>query len=211
MQLALQTAVAERTAFVPASASLKLEKHRPVFVAGDQADRFFEVESGAVMVYRLLDDGRRQVVEVVFPGHICGLAKGDEHEFCGETLMPTALRSFKRSALGQSDILRARVVDSLQRQLAALHDHTVSLGRKTAEERICTLILRLQEQGGDRCDAVELPMSRTEIADYLGLTLETVCRTITQLVRRKVLAPGASRSKIVVPNIERLRTAACAA
>jgi CRP-like cAMP-binding protein len=163
------------------------------------------------MVYRLLDDGRRQVVEVVFPGNICGLAKGEEHEFCGETLMPTVLRSFKRNALAQSDTLRARVVDSLQHQLATLHDHTVSLGRKTAEERICTLILRLQEQGGERRDAVELPMSRTEIADYLGLTLETVCRTITQLVRRKVLVPGASRSKIVVPNLERLRTAACAA
>lgn len=212
MQLGLQTAVADRPSYVTAPGTLKLDKHRTVFLAGDEADRFFEVESGAVMVYRLLDDGRRQVVEVVFPGNICGLAKGDEHEFCCETLMPSVLRSYKRGALAQSDALRARVMDSLQGQLATLHDHTVSLGRKTAEERICTLILRLQEQAGDHCDAtVALPMSRTEIADYLGLTLETVCRTITQLVRRKVLAPGATRSEIGVPDIERLRTMACAA
>jgi CRP/FNR family transcriptional regulator len=209
--LAQHSATIERPSFVPASNQLKLGKHRSVFLAGDVADRFFEVESGAVMVYRLLDDGRRQVVEIVFPGNICGLAKGDEHEFCGEALMPTVLRSHKRSALAQSDTLRARVVDSLQRQLAGLHDHTVSLGRKTAEERICTLILRLQEQRGERRDAVALPMSRTEIADYLGLTLETVCRTITGLVRRKVLAAGATRSEIGVPNMDRLRAAACAA
>lgn len=212
MQLGLQTAAADRPSYVAASSTLKLDKHRFVFLAGDEADRFFEVESGAVMVYRLLDDGRRQVVEIVFAGNICGLAKGDEHEFCCETLTPTVLRSYKRAALAQSDVLRTRVLDSLQQQIATLHDHTVSLGRKTAEERICTLILRLQEQVGEDVDAaVALPMSRTEIADYLGLTLETVCRTITQLVRRKVLAAGATRSKIGIPNIERLRTMACAA
>ncbi|MDZ4867803.1 MAG: helix-turn-helix domain-containing protein [Alphaproteobacteria bacterium] len=212
MQLGLQTAVADRPSYAAASNTLKLGKHRSVFLAGDEADRFFEVESGAVMVYQLLDDGRRQVVEIVFPGGVCGLAKGDEHGFCCETLTPTVLRSHKRAALAQSDVLRARLVDSLQQQLATLHGHAVSLGRKTAEERICTLILRLQEQAGEDDDAaVALPMTRTEIADYLGLTLETVCRTITQLVRRKLLSPGATRSEIGVPSIERLRVAACAA
>lgn len=208
--LAPHTADVERPQFTPVSAQVKLGKHRPVFLAGDEADRFFEVESGAVMVYRLLDDGRRQVVEVVFPGGVCGLANGDEHDSCCETLMPTVLRSHKRSALANSDALRARVVESLQRQLAAAHDHSVSLGRKTAEERICTLILRLKEHAGAEA-AVALPMSRTEIADYLGLTLETVCRTISALMRRKLVIPGASRSEVRVPSIDRLREAACAA
>lgn len=201
-------------AATPTNNQLKLPKHRAVFHAGDEADRFFEVESGAVMVYRILDDGRRQVVEVVFPGGICGLANGECHDSSCETLMPTVLRSHKRSALAHSDVLRARLVESLQAQVAALHDHTVSLGRKTAEERICTLILRLQELGRDEAKptrAVALPMSRTEIADYLGLTLETVCRTISDLTRRRLVEPGASRSEIRVPNVERLREAACAA
>jgi CRP/FNR family transcriptional regulator len=193
---------------------LKLAKHRAVFHAGDEAERFFEVESGAVMVYRILDDGRRQVVEIVFPGGICGLAGGESYDVSCETLMPTILRSHKRSALEHSDALRARVVESLRGQIAALHDHTVSLGRKTAEERVCTLILRLQEMETSETKptrAITLPMTRTEIADYLGLTLETVCRTISDLARRRLVEPGANRSEIRVPNVERLRTAACAA
>jgi CRP/FNR family nitrogen fixation transcriptional regulator len=120
------------------------------------------------------------------------------------------LRSYKRSALAVSDTLKLRAFESLQRQLEAAHDHTVSLGRKTAEERICTLILRLQEQSGGR-EAVSLPMSRTEIADYLGLTLETVCRTLSDLTRRKLVETGSNRSEIRVPDAAHLRRAARAA
>jgi CRP/FNR family transcriptional regulator len=197
------------TASMPnAGLQLKLAKHATAFRAGDEAERFFEVESGAVMVYRILDDGRRQVVEVVFPGGICGLAGGEYHESSCEALMPSVLRSFKKAELARSDTLRTRVVERLQAQLSAMHDHAVSLGRKTAEERICTMILRLRELERDVAK-VSLPMSRTEIADYLGLTLETVCRTLTGLARRKLVELGANKSEIRVPNIDRLREAAC--
>ncbi len=200
-----------RDATQPMGNQLKLAKHRAVFRAGDEAERFFEVESGAVMVYRILDDGRRQLVEVVFPGGVCGLAGGEYHESCCETLMPSVLRSFKRSELARSDVLRTRVVERLQAQLSAMHDHAVSLGRKTAEERICTLILRLLDLDHDavKPTAILLPMSRTEIADYLGLTLETVCRTISDLARRKLVELGSNRTEIRVPNLDRLRQAAC--
>lgn len=201
-----------RVSPAPTNKLLKLAKHRRVFLAGDPADRFFEVESGAVMVYRILDDGRRQLVEVVFAGGICGLSADELHESCCETLMPSVLRSFKSSELARSDWLRARVVERLQVQLSALHDHAVSLGRKTAEERVCTLIVRLQElEHGDAkaTEAVALPMSRGEIADYLGLTLETVCRTFADLARRKLVEIGATKSEIKVPNLGRLRLAAC--
>lgn len=196
----------------PAGNLLKLAKHRTVFLAGDPVDRFFEVESGAVMVYRILDDGRRQLVEVVFAGGICGLGAGEVHESCCETLMPSVLRSFKSGELARSDALRARVVERLQVQLSAMHDHTVSLGRKTAEERVCTLLVRLRElEHGDAntTDPIALPMSRSEIADYLGLTLETVCRTLADLTRRRLVEIGASKSEIKVPNLGRLRQAAC--
>jgi CRP/FNR family nitrogen fixation transcriptional regulator len=192
---------------------LRLDRHRAVFRAGDDAERFFEVESGSVMVYRILDDGRRQLVEVVFPGGICGLASSDEYESDCETLMPTVLRSYRLSDLARSDALRARVIGQLQRQVSALHDHTVSLGRKTAEERVCSLILRLhgvENAARQERREVELPMTRTEIADYLGLTLETVCRTLTALARRKLLEIGSNKTEIKVPNLERLRHAACA-
>lgn len=194
----------------PAANQLKLGKHRSVFIAGDEAERFFEVESGAVMVYRILDDGRRQVVEMVFPGGICGLASGEYHDSCCDTLMPSVLRSYKVTELARSDALRTRVVAKLQSQIAGMHDHAVSLGRKTAEERVCTLILRLRENAGAVAPgAVTLPMSRTEIADYLGLTLETVCRTISALRRRRLVETCDNKSEIRIPNVERLRLAAC--
>jgi CRP/FNR family transcriptional regulator len=196
----------------PSGSQLKLAKHRAVFRAGDEAERFFEVESGAVMVYRILDDGRRQLVEIVFPGGICGLASGEFHESSCETLMPSVLHSFKKCELARSDALRVRIVERLQAQLSAMHDHAVSLGRKTAEERVCTLILRLRELERDAsksATSIALPMSRTEIADYLGLTLETVCRTISNLARRKLVELGANRTEIRVPSLDRLRQAAC--
>src|SRR5690349_3274393 len=80
---------------------LKLGKHRSVFLAGDASERFFEVESGAVMLYRILDDGRRQLVEIVFAGGICGLGAGIAYDSCCETLMPSVLRAYKRSDLNR--------------------------------------------------------------------------------------------------------------
>jgi CRP/FNR family transcriptional regulator, anaerobic regulatory protein len=196
-----------------AGSQLQLGKHQTVFLAGDDAEWFFEVETGAVMLYRILEDGRRQLVEVVFPGGICGLTTGASYESCCETLMPSVLRSYKRAELSRSDGLRARIMDRLQGQLSAMHDHAVSLGRKTAEERVCSLILRIHEiadtsMAAGETNSVALPMTRTEIADYLGLTLETVCRTLTELVRRKLVEVGQKKSEIRVPNLNRLRRAA---
>ncbi|MEQ1866010.1 MAG: helix-turn-helix domain-containing protein [Micropepsaceae bacterium] len=201
-----------RESRTPASGRIKLNKHRIVFFAGDPVERFFEVESGAVMIYRMLDDGRRQLVEVVFAGGIVGLSAGEFHESSCETLTPSVLRSFKSSELAQSDALRTRVVKRLQIQLSSMHDHVVSLGRKTAEERVCTLIVRmceLEHSGANAADAIALPMSRSEIADYLGLTLETVCRTLNDLARRGFVEMGARKSEIKVPDLGRLRQAAC--
>jgi CRP-like cAMP-binding protein len=90
-----------------------------------------------------------------------------------------------------------------------MHDHAVSLGRRTAEERVCSLIVRLCGDGAQKGPrSVTLPLTRTEIADYLGLTLETVCRTISALMRRKLLEAGRTKAEISVPNLERLRAAA---
>lgn len=190
---------------------MRLPKHRTVFLAGDDADRLFEVLSGAVMVYRILDDGRRQVVEVVTAGGVCGLSVGGVYESCCETLVPSVLRSCKKSELVRSDALRMRVMEKLQAQVCAMHEHAVSLGRKTAEERVCTIILRLgmRNPEGTSGEDIILPLSRTEIADYLGLTLETVCRTLTDLQRRGFIEIGSKRSSIRILNMRKLRRAAC--
>lgn len=195
-----------------AGSVVRFGRHKAVFRAGDDAERFFEVESGSLMLYRLLDDGRRQLVEIVFPGGICGLTASEAYESDCETLMPTVLRSYRMADLARSDSLRTRVIGQLQRQVSAMHDHAVSLGRKTAEERVCSLIVRLHGVAANAEAAqrsVTLPLTRTEIADYLGLTLETVCRTITALMRRKLLEAGRSKAEITVPNLSKLRAAAC--
>jgi CRP/FNR family nitrogen fixation transcriptional regulator len=148
---------------------------------------------------------------VVFPGGICGLASGEYHDATCETLTPSVLRSHKVAELGRSEALRARVIAGLQSQIAAMHDHTVSLGRKTAEERVCSLIVRLHDvmAGGSAHATVALPMTRTEIADYLGLTLETFCRTISDLRRRGVVEDCAKRNEVHIPDMGRLRVIAC--
>lgn len=201
-----------RATHAPASSRIKLAKHRLVFFAGDPVDRFYEVESGAVMIYRMLDDGRRQLVEVVFAGGLFGLSAGEVHESCCETLTPSVLRSYKGSELERSERLRANVVRQLQVQLSKVHDHVVSLGRKTAEERVCALIVRLceaEQRNPSAACSITLPMSRGEIADYLGLTLETVCRTLNDIARRNLVEMGARKNAIVVPDLGRLRKAAC--
>lgn len=201
----------------PLSGQLLLGKHRSLYRAGDKAEHLFEVESGAVMVHRSLSDGRRQLIEIVFPGGCCGLSTGDQRESDCETLTPTVVRIYKKADLTRSHLLCAQIFERLRRQILSLHDHIVSLGRLTAEERICTLVLRLLESeagtvetGGPAMQySVSLPLTRTEIADYLGLTLGTVCRTFTDLQRRNLLAPGGNKSEIRVPDLNRLRRAAC--
>jgi CRP-like cAMP-binding protein len=200
----------------PPSCQMRLGKHRPLFRAGEKAEHFFEIETGAAMIYRILSDGRRQLIEIVFPGGICGLTTGARHESDCETLTPTMVRRYQKAELTRSHRFSGDILNRLQRQLMSLHDHIVALGRLTAEERICTLVLRLLESeastvetGGPTMQySVSLPLIRSEIADYLGLTLGTVCRTFTDLQRRNLLAPGGNKSEIRVPDIERLRRAA---
>jgi CRP-like cAMP-binding protein len=188
----------------PPSGQMRIGKHRSLFRAGEKAEHFFEVESGAVMVHRNLRDGRRQLVEIVFPGGFCGLTTGDRHESDCETLTPTVVRSYQKAELTRSHRFCGHVLERLQRQLLSLHDHIVALGRLTAEERVCTFVLRLLESEASTVESggptmqysVSLPLIRSEIADYLGLTLGTVCRTFTDLQRRNLLAPGGNKSEI---------------
>jgi CRP/FNR family transcriptional regulator len=196
---------------------LCLGKHRSLYRAGDKAEHLFEVESGAVMVHRILSDGRRQLIEIVFPGGFCGLSTGDRHESDCETLTPTVVRSYKKADLTRSHLFCARILERLRRQLLSLHDHIVSLGRLTAEERVCSFILRLfaTEQGaGELSDgnaerAISLPLTRNEMADYLGLTIGTVCRTLSSLSDRKLVELGRNKIQIKVLDLERMRKAAC--
>lgn len=155
---------------------------------GDAAAHLFNVTAGAIKVYKLLADGRRQITGFLFAGDFLGLTLNDTYAYSAEAVTNVALCRFQRprfeALLAEFPKLEKRLLGVASSELAAAQDQMLLLGRKTAREKVASFLLQLQRrtaQVGDSSGMVDLPMSRTDIADYLGLTTETVSRTITQL------------------------------
>lgn len=181
-----------RTPRAPAAErELHLAPRTLIFLEGQEAESVFQVISGVVMLYKLLPDGRRQIVEVLGDGDVFGFSPAPVRNCSAETLAATRCSAFDRSAVERSPLLFNRLSVHLCGQLSALHEHTVLLGRKTAMERIASFLMRcVPGRGGYGCPgprpgdddaSVRLIMTRQEIADYLGLTIETVSRSLTKL------------------------------
>ncbi len=176
----------------------RLAPHTIVFFEGDDANQIYQIVEGAVMLYKLLPDGRRQVVELLSAGDLFGLTTADLHDCSAETLTNSRLRSFDRRLCDRSSDLTMLVCRHLQEQLGAMREHAVLLGRKSAMERLASFLMRLAvgKVSGDPDEirlpdtehVVQLSMTRQEIADYLGLTIETVSRSFSELRRRGVLS-----------------------
>ena len=192
----------------PVGSKISFYRHETIFRAGDAADGIYEILAGAVMVYQLLEDGRRQVVEVVLLGGMVGFTVNGSHPSTCEALTFARLHSYRKCDLDHSLELRARVGAHAQAQICAMHQHVLALGRKTAEERVAGLLARFAELGlrhSGRSVSLELPMTRGEIGDHLGLSLETICRTLTGFQQKGVLALGKKRGEVIVRNLRRLR------
>lgn len=177
----------------------RYDTHAVVFYEGDDADRIYEVIEGAVMLYKLLPDGRRQVVEVLGPNEMFGLLARKHYDCNAETLTPAVIRIIDRRDAESAPAAQAHITRCLLAQMETLHDHAVLLGRKSAFERVSSFLMRLVPgRGGPECPGpadknrdeslVLLAMTRQEIADYLGLTIETVSRVISDLKRRGLIA-----------------------
>ena len=172
-----------------------------IYGEGEPADYLYKVVSGAVRTYKVLEDGRRQIGAFYLPGDIFGLEMGDEHAFSAEAISETQVLLTKRSAV----ISQAARDSEMARQLWALtagelqrmQNHVLLL-IKTAQERVAGFLLEMAERV-QSTEAVELPMTRQDIADYLGLTIETVSRTLTQLQNTAAIALPTSR-RIVLCN-----------
>ena len=151
--------------------------------------------SGAVRTYKILSDGRRQIGGFYLAGEVFGLESGEEHTFSAEAVSETRVLVVKRSALfalAERDSEIARQLWALtSNELRRLQDHVLAL-IKTAKERVVGFLLEMARRtpSGNRID---LPMSRQDIADYLGLTIETVSRTLTQLENTEAIALPNSR------------------
>lgn len=184
-----------------------LAKDEELFSEGCRAAFFYKVVSGAIRTSKLMSDGRRQIDAFHLPGDIFGLEAGDEHRFSAEAVDDATVVAYRRGSLesfaGQDGAFARQVVSAMMRSLERAQDHMLLLGRKSAIEKIATFLLDLSERLGD--DQVDLPMSRTDIADHLGLTIETVSRTLTQLERQHVIELPAHRRSIQLTNKAALR------
>ena len=182
-------------------ARMSFTRNAEIYGENEPADYVYKVVSGAVRTYKIFDDGRRQIGGFYFPGEAFGLELGEEHEFSAEAIDSSVILLVKRSALvalADRDPDMARKLWSFTaRELQRVQKRMLLLV-KSAEERVAYFLLemagRLQS-----AEAVDLPMSRQDIADYLGLTIETVSRTLTQLETKSAIALPKSR-RIVLRN-----------
>jgi CRP/FNR family transcriptional regulator, nitrogen fixation regulation protein len=172
-----------------------------IYAEGDRTESCYKVVSGAVRTCKLMLDGRRQIAEFLLPGDVFGFEAPGRHMLSAEAVADSVLVRYARrqlEALADGDARVARRLrDQVCRSLTAAQQRVVLLGRKTAEERVASFVIEMVDRAGED-DAVDLPMSRYEIADYLGLTVETVSRTLTQLRKAGTIAlPSAHRVELV--------------
>jgi CRP/FNR family transcriptional regulator, nitrogen fixation regulation protein len=171
-------------------------RNAEIFGEDEPADYFYKVVSGAVRISKLLSDGRRQIGAFYLPGEIFGLETDDVHAFSAEAVCDSQVLVVKRSAFLAEAKRDCAIVTEIWTQtmmhLQRAQNHMLLLGRKNAQERIAAFLLEMAARLS-RTGEVELPMSRQDIADYLGLTIETVSRTLTQLERDGLIAIPASR------------------
>lgn len=180
----------------------------------DPAISVFNITSGAVRIYRLLADGRRQIIGFLFAGDFLGLAAGERYAVSAEAMEETTLCRFRaaeyRTLARERSGLEAALLGRAMHELAAAQNQMTLLGRKTARERVASFLLEMLERDAVRLPAdmaVRLPMTRSEIADYLGLTIETVSREMTKLRTAGVLH-ALSLHEIRIEQHDRLRALA---
>jgi CRP/FNR family transcriptional regulator len=162
---------------------------------GEAAEHFFNITHGTAKLYKLLPDGRCQVTGFARRGDFLGLAVSTTYAFSAEALDRVRFCRFSRRKLqvllDDFPVLERRLLDFASNELVAAQEQMLLLGRKTARERVASFILSLEGRShpcGDPTGRAPLPMTRTDIGDYLGLTIETVSRTLSQMKRQGVIA-----------------------
>jgi CRP/FNR family transcriptional regulator, nitrogen fixation regulation protein len=171
------------------------DRNAEIYGEGEAADYIYKVVTGAVRSYKVLNDGRRQINAFYLPGDLFGLELGDEHTWSAESIAGCTILMVKRSAVlcaSERDAEIARQLWSLTAgELDGARNHGLLL-IKSAQERVAAFLLEMSRRLAGS-DSVELPMGRQDIADYLGLTIETVSRTLTQLESTGTIELPASR------------------
>jgi CRP/FNR family transcriptional regulator, nitrogen fixation regulation protein len=174
----------------------------------EPAEYVYQVKQGAVRSYKLLLDGRRQIAAFHLVGDIFGLVRGPTHKFTAEALVATTLRLVKRQSLeivADSDaVVTGALLGITSNNLQHAENHLLLLGRKTALERVAAFLTEMDKRL-TAAGVMILPMSRRDIADYLGLTIETVSRALSQM-RGAGVVDFVSRRELVILDRQRLAT-----
>lgn len=183
------------------------EPKTTLFTQEQRADAVYNVTDGVVRLYKLLPDGRRQVVGFALPGDFLGLAMDDHYGFSADAVGTVKACRFSREAFSslvdEKPHLLRRLHEFATHELRLAQDQMVLLGRRTAEEKVASFLIGLRDRWAriNRSSVtIPLPMSRQDIADFLGLTIETVSRTLSRLARERVV--------LVVPDGVRLMNVA---
>lgn len=190
--------------------SVELSRGDPLIDEGEPADHVFNLTAGTLKLYRLLSDGRRQITGFLFPGDFLGLADRLDYTCSAEAVTEVTLCRFPRKNLEKlfKEIphMEGRLLGMARTELAESQDHMLLLGRKSAKERIASFLMMLSDRAVRRglgANPVSVPMSRNDIGDFLGLTTETVSRTITSLKRAGIIATDTDR-KISITDMQTL-------
>jgi CRP/FNR family transcriptional regulator len=174
--------------------SFHLAPNETLFAAGELAHSVHSLTTGFARLYKLLPDGRRQVIGFALPGDFLGTAPSDRYTFSADAIDAVTGCRLPREAfthfIEQRPHFLLRINEFAARELMLAQEQMLLLGRRTAEEKVASFLVGWRErlaQIGDERQTIALPMSRQDIADYLGLTIETVSRTLTRFEREKML------------------------
>lgn len=162
---------------------------------GEPAERFCILIQGSAKLYKLLPDGRRQVIGFGYAGSFLGVSAAENFAFSADAIEPIRMCRLSRRGLlrllSDTDAMKQRLLEIAVSKLALAREHLVMLGRKTPLERVASFLLfqaKRPQPRGVLPPRIHLPMRRLDIADYLGTTVETVCRSLTKLAKLGVIA-----------------------
>lgn len=178
--------------------SQKLTKKSKQYICeeGDEADYLYNIREGCVRISKMLPDGRRQIIGFLFAGDFFGLSCADGYSYSAEAITDVELCNMSRDSILEKfntlPALGQKVLDITQTELHAASEQMLLLGRKNAKEKLGTFLLSMKRKSSQTIDIPEdqiyLPMSRSDIADFLGLTIETVSRQFTILVKDNIIS-----------------------
>lgn len=181
-------------------ARMRFRRNEEIFGEGEPAEHICRVISGTVRISRFTSDGRRQILAFHYPGDVFGLEPGAHYSLSAEAVTDAEISMIRRSlvetAAAQDASAAHALIDLMSRQLTYAREHALVLGRKGANERLAAFLLQLSERLRAN-GVISLPMPRSDIADYLALTIETVSRSFTQMERDHTIDLPSSRRVVV--------------